>query len=75
MGSGNVSVREDFLEEGITDQGLDKRGRKIGGEGEGWQWCVGSTGGEILAVQRLGEARGSGSDSLFWHQVQSVTVS
>lgn len=31
-GSGNVSVREDFPG-GSTDQGLDKRGRKIGGEG------------------------------------------
>lgn len=30
---------------GSTDQGLDKRGRKIGGEGEGWQWCIGRAGG------------------------------
>ena len=62
VGSGTVSVREDFLEEESTDQDLDKRGRKIGSKEEGWKWCTGRAGGEILTVQRLGEARGSGSD-------------
>ena len=28
VGSGNVSVREDFLEEESTDQGLHKRGKE-----------------------------------------------
>ena len=54
VGSGNVSVREDFLEEESTDQDLDKRGRKIGSKEEGWKWCTGRAGGEILTVQRLG---------------------
>ena len=50
-------------------------GRKIGSKEEGWKWYTGRAGGEILTVQRLSEARASGSDSLFWHQVQSVTIS
>ena len=46
VGSGNVSVREDFREEESTDQDLDKRGRKIGSKEEGWTWCTGRAGGK-----------------------------
>lgn len=49
--SGNVSVREDFLEEENIDHGSDGKGLKIGSKEEGESSAFGKEGGEERAIQ------------------------
>lgn len=79
--SGNVSVREDFLEEESIDQGSDGKELKIGSKEERESSAFGKEEEEERTIPRLGEARGHESDLLgsalgspCWHKVKSVII-